>query len=103
MSILKFFQHVVGPLVKAVMCDLTLTNQKAGKDSYDNTVLDGGNKELPKIGAKHSLDLSKRKRLDFKLKVSLTKNRKKILTLKALITTAVDDKFCNIFPNFKKK
>ena len=64
------FQHVVGPLVKAVMCDLKLTNQKAGKDSYDNTVLDGGNKELPKIGAKHSLDLSKRKRLDLKLSIT---------------------------------
>ena len=26
-----------------------------------------------------------------------------ILTLKVPITTAVDDKFCNIFPNFQKK
>ena len=25
------------------------------------------------------------------------------LTLKALITTAADDKFCDIFPNFRKK
>ena len=25
-----------------------------------------------------------------------------ILTLKAPITTAADDKFCNIFPNFRK-
>ena len=67
---------MVGPLVKAVMCDLTLTNQKAGKDSYDSTVLDGGTKELPKIGAKHSLDLSKRKRLDFKLSITDLKGKK---------------------------
>ena len=28
---------------------------------------------------------------------------KKSLTLKAPITTAADDKFCDIFPNFEKK
>ena len=27
----------------------------------------------------------------------------KMLTLKAPITTAADDKFCDIFPNFRKK
>ena len=26
-----------------------------------------------------------------------------VLTLKAPVTTAADDKFCNIFPNFRKK
>ena len=45
------------------MCDLTFTNQKAGKDYYDNAVQDGGSKELPKLGTKSSLDISKRKRL----------------------------------------
>ena len=35
--------------------------------------------------------------------VAASGNQCKYLTLKAPITTAADDKFCDIFPNFQKK
>ena len=36
-------------------------------------------------------------------KIISSNDKRKELTLKALITTAADDKFFNIFPNFRKK
>ena len=41
--------------------------------------------------------------LGFQLKYTEDVTWVLILTLKATITTAADDKFCDIFPNFHKK
>ena len=48
-----------------------------------------------------SNELAQQQRLDRILKLCI--QQAKVLTLKAPITTAADDKFCKIFPNFRKK
>ena len=39
----------------------------------------------------------------FHMYMNCLKNEIYFLTLKAPITTAADDKFCDIFPNFRQK
>ena len=49
-----------------------------------------------KVKIKYHIEVSQLKHLEYKIKVIA-------LILKAPITTAADDKFCKIFPNFQKK
>ena len=41
--------------------------------------------------------------LNIQYTTSVSSQSDETLTLKAPITTAADDKFCDIFPNFQKK